>query len=44
MTTEDVKGLLRQLARENPDIKSKLFGAIQRAGLLDRKSNDTITI
>lgn len=41
---EDVKLLIRGLARENPDIKAKLFGAIQRAGLLDRKSNDTITI
>ncbi len=43
-TREEVKTLLRTLAAENPDIKAKLFGAIQRAGLLDRKSNETITI
>lgn len=39
---EDVKGLLRTLAKENPDVKAKIFGAISRAGLLDRKTNDTI--
>ena len=43
-TREEVKTLIRTLAAENPDIKAKLFGAIQRAGLLDRKSNETITI
>lgn len=39
---EDVKGLLRTLAKENPDVKAKIFGAISRAGLLDRKTNNTI--
>lgn len=41
---EDVKGLIKALARENPDIKAKIFGAILRSGLLDRKENDTITL
>ncbi|MBR7165242.1 MAG: tRNA 2-thiocytidine(32) synthetase TtcA [Clostridia bacterium] len=41
---EDVKTLLRTLAKENPDIKAKLFGAIARSGLLDRKENDTISL
>lgn len=41
---EEVKVLLRTLAAENPDIKAKLFGAIERAGLLERKENNTITI
>lgn len=41
---EDIKTLLGTLARENPDIKAKLFGAIQRAGLLDRKKNDTVSL
>ena len=41
---EDVKGLIKTLARENPDIKAKIFGAILRSGLLDRKENDTITL
>lgn len=41
---EEVKGLLETLRRENPDIKAKLFGAIERAGLLDRKENDTIRL
>ncbi len=41
---EEVKVWLRTLAKTNPDIKSKLFGAIERAGLLDRKKNDTITL
>ena len=40
---EDMKILLRTLARENPDVKAKLFGAIQRAGLLSRTENDTVT-
>lgn len=39
---EGVKEMVRALAKENPDIKAKLFGAISRAGLLDRKENDTI--
>lgn len=39
---EDVKGLIRTLARENPDINAKVFGAILRSGLLHRKENDTI--
>ncbi len=41
---EDVKVLLRTLARENPDIKAKIFGAIQRAGLLNREKNNTIRL
>ncbi len=41
---QEVKELLDVLRRKNPDIKSKLFGAIGRAGLLDRKENDTITL
>ncbi|MBE6712418.1 MAG: tRNA 2-thiocytidine(32) synthetase TtcA [Ruminococcaceae bacterium] len=41
---EDVKGLVKTLARENPDIKAKIFGAILRSGLLERKENDTITL
>lgn len=41
---EDMKILVRTLAKENPDIKAKLFGAMQRSGLLDRKENDTITL
>ena len=43
-TREDVKVLLRGLAKENPDIKAKLFGAIERAGLLHRTHNDTIRL
>lgn len=43
-TREEVKVLLRTLAKENPDIKAKLFGAIARSGLLDRKKNGTITL
>lgn len=39
---EEVRVLIRSLAKENPDIKAKIFGAIQRRGLLDRKENDTI--
>lgn len=41
---EDVKGLVKTLSRENPDIKAKIFGAILRSGLLERKENDTITL
>ena len=41
---EDVKGLVKTLAKENPDIKAKIFGAILRSGLLERKENDTITL
>ncbi len=41
---EDVKGLIRILQKENPDIKAKIFGAMLRAGLLDRRENDTITL
>ena len=41
---EEVKTLVKTLAKENPDIKAKLFGAILRAGLLDRRENDTITL
>ncbi len=41
---EDVKGLIKTLAKENPDIKAKIFGAILRSGLLERKENDTITL
>lgn len=41
---EEVKTLLRTLAKDNPDIKAKLFGAIERAGLLHRRKNDTITL
>ncbi len=41
---EDMKKLLSYLAKENPDIKSKVFGAILRAGLLERRKNDTITL
>ena len=33
-----------QSAKENPDIKAKIFGAILRSGLLERKVNDTITL
>ena len=40
---EEMKDLVKSLARRNPDIKAKLFGAIQRAGLLDREVNDTVT-
>lgn len=43
-TREEIKVLLRTLAKENPDIKAKLFGAISRAGLLDREKNDTIRL
>lgn len=43
-TREEVKTLLRDLSRENPDIKEKVFGAILRAGLLHRKENDTIRL
>ncbi len=39
---EDMKNLLRTLAKENPDIKEKVFGAILRSGLLHRTENDTI--
>ena len=41
---EDVKVLLKDFAKEYPDVKSKIFGAILRAGLLDRRENDTITL
>jgi len=41
-TREDVKVLIRRLSRENPDLKAKIFGAIDRAGLLRREKNDTI--
>lgn len=41
---EEVKNLLRTLSKENPDIKAKIFGAVLRAGLLDRRENDTITL
>lgn len=40
---QDMKELLRSLSRENPDLKAKIFGAIERAGLLDRKENETVT-
>jgi len=43
-TREEIKVLLRTLAKENPDIKSKLFGAIERSGLLNREKNDTIRL
>ena len=41
---EDVKTLLRTLSKEQPDVKAKIFGAILRAGLLNRRENDTITL
>ena len=40
---EEMKTLLRDLAKRNPDIKAKLFGAMERAGLLTRRENDTVT-
>ena len=42
-TREDMKVLLRTLSAENRDVKSKIFGAIQRAGLLDRSHNTTVS-
>lgn len=41
---EEMKTLLKELSRDNPDIKEKVFGAILRAGLLHRKENDTIRL
>lgn len=41
---QEIKDLIETLRRENPDIKAKLFGAVLRAGLLDRRENDTITL
>ncbi len=43
-TREDIKELIRSLAKENPDIKAKIFGAVSRSGLLSRRKNDTITL
>ena len=41
---EEIKTLVRSLSRENPDFKAKIFGAIRRAGLLDRTENGSITL
>ncbi len=39
---QDIKELIQALSKQNPDLKAKLFGAIERAGLLSRRENDTI--
>ena len=40
---EHIKQLVNSLARENRDLKAKIFGTIERSGLLDREKNDTIS-